>query len=211
MEVSDFKSRDINHENGLFYDRPKTSEEGHEEALEQCFLTVAGALVFTVDGDLLGSACKTELFSFFSFLSSWWTFLSLFSAKISALIRFPNPIPPPGNFLEDAPTLEDLFISGSFLSDKSSTCSALGAVASTREKNIQCIIKKSIINNIPVSGALRYASPLCLACQWLGSKRKWSLTSMQQVTLIFLTQQVTLHFQPEKTADIVMTPPLVSL
>lgn len=66
MEVSDFKSQDINYENGLFYDRPKTSEEGHEEALEKCFLTVAGALVFTVDGDLLGSACKTELFSFLS-------------------------------------------------------------------------------------------------------------------------------------------------
>ena len=151
MEVSDFKSQDINHENGLFYDRPKTSEEGNEEALEQCFLTVAGALVFTVDGDLLGSACKTELFSFFSFLSSWWTFLSLFSAKISALIRLPNPIPPPGNFLEEAPTLEDLFISASSSSNKPSRCSALGAVASTEEKNKQGIVKKSIVNSTFIS------------------------------------------------------------
>ena len=38
MEVSDFKPQDINHENGLFYDRPNTSEEGNEEALEQCSL-----------------------------------------------------------------------------------------------------------------------------------------------------------------------------
>ena len=70
MEVSDFKPQDINHENGLFYDRPNTSEEGNEEALEQCFLTATGALVFTVDDDLLGSVCKTELFSFSSLLSS---------------------------------------------------------------------------------------------------------------------------------------------
>ena len=145
MEVSDFKSQDINHENGLFYDRPKTSEEGNEEALEQCFLTVAGALVFTVDGDLLGSACKTELFSFFSFLSSWWTFLSLFSAKISALIRFPNPIPPPGNFLEEAPTLEDLFISASSSSNKPSRCSTLGAVASTEEKINNVLLRNLLL------------------------------------------------------------------
>ena len=53
---------------------------------------------------------------------------------MSARIRLPNPIPTLGNFLEDAPTLEDPFISGSSLAHKSSTCSALGAVAFTREK-----------------------------------------------------------------------------
>ena len=141
MEVSDFKSWDINHENGLFYDRPKTSEEGNEEALEQCFLTATGALVFFVDGDFLGSASKTELFSFFSILSSWWTFLSPFSAKIPTLMRLPNPITPPGNFLEDAPTLGNLFIWGSSSYDKSSTGSATGAVASTREKIYNVLLR----------------------------------------------------------------------
>lgn len=66
---------------------------------------------------------------------------------MSALIRLPNPIPPPGNFLEEAPTLEDLFISASSSSNKPSRCSTLGAVASTAEQNKQCIVKKSIVNN----------------------------------------------------------------
>ena len=60
-------------------------------------------------------------------------------------MRLPNPIPPPGNFLEDAPRLEDLFTPGFSSSNKPSTCSTLGAVASTEEKIYNVLLRNLLL------------------------------------------------------------------
>ena len=93
----------------------------------QCKLTRKSCLTKFVFGFPVTSLFPASVIAFFSsclsFFSSWWTFLSFFSARIPALIRFPNPIPPPNKCL-DFPILECL------LSSPVSSSSAVPALSS---------------------------------------------------------------------------------